>query len=115
MTEPVLPGGGRAGDAGRPADPGGRGRARGGGDRVGAAQEAGAGAGGVPSMSDSSTDCGATSTAAATGECPQTDSDKPVKFVDLHLGELEDSPERTGLQLVVVRHDGSHPAAIRHL
>ena len=42
-------------------------------------------------MSDSSTDCGATSTAAATGECPQTDSDKPVKFVDLHLCESEDS------------------------
>lgn len=68
----------------------------------------------TPSMSGSPTDSGATMTAATNRECPQTDSDKPVKLVDLHLCESEDSSERTGLQLVVVRHDGSHPAAVRH-
>ncbi len=54
-------------------------------------------------------------TAATNRECPQTDSDRPVKFVDLDLAESKDTSERTGLQFVVVRHDGSHPAGVRHL
>ena len=106
---------GRADDAGRAADSGSRGRFRGGGDSFRSVEGADAGADGVPYMSGSSTDCGAKSTVATNGERPQTDSDKPVQFVDLHLCESEDSPERTGLLLVVVRHDGSHPAALRHL
>ena len=66
-------------------------------------------------MSGSLTDNGATMTAAMNRECPQTDSDKPVKFVDLDLAESKDTSERPGLQFVVVRHDGSHPAVVRHL